>query len=908
MKKPFSYHKPKNGGRSPLTNFSRHHLDTFNGEKQESISLNNTFSITPSTITTKKLPPAIKQWMNSIYSFNKNYTKNLPAVDTIVNKIIKSFFSINPLANNPGGKKSRLVQRRFKRLSLNRIFVSKPEIKHSNDKVFITVYLFNKKKKSLLYKLKHLYENLTYKNTITSSDKESKSSSQSTKSIGITSNTLVRKSKKVGFGMLAQRKKRYILSGRAAARLYRKHKKLIGKSNSLYRFIKKSNKINAGHSPLFNKNKYKNFYSSKFATNSKNKINVLKNKGPAFYSKVLNYKKLSNLTKTKLNKFIVLLNNKTNNSVMKSKVLVTTYNNRASNMGSGLLTTSNNKNSYLTLTPSFTRSSAILKNYYYALNKYKLYSSVLEGLPLNDKYILNFGITMKDNNSNSNYLSKPLLQGQALTTNVYKYLKLRENFILGLYRPSALSRKMTLTPKTLVRKGKLNISVQKVKALYKLFTLYNNINFYNNNTYNSKVSNTLDNLSIYSSKILWNTYKLLKKSFTQITDTTFSSATLKKNSRKGGSAFKKVNLSLTNKNLLLAKAPLLRRRRTQLLAKPINKFLSLYDKNRLNRYKARLLWLRKVKGKRLSRTYITRAIRNIMLLKKLNKINRFFKKYKKVLFKKNSLVNNNFNLVSENSVATTYKLNFIKEILNKELLYVYYIKMLSFNNNIFKNWFLNSLKNIISKIYNKKVILNLVSLKYIHLNSDIFTQAITVRLRNFKKNRLNKVLRKALKLVVLSKINIYSYDIHSPVNKFIEEYYSKFKHLNMDIFSDLASTSSSKNSRTLVKSNSHLTPQYSPMTIKGLNYVQSNTINFIRHKSVFGVRLEAAGRLTKRSTASRAIFKIRYKGSLRNNTILNRSDSSTSNPAGTISNLQFTKISSKTRNGSFGLKGWLNNN
>lgn len=61
MKKPFSYHKPKNGGRSPLTNFSRHHLDTFNGEKQESISLNNTFSITPSTITTKKLPPAIKQ-------------------------------------------------------------------------------------------------------------------------------------------------------------------------------------------------------------------------------------------------------------------------------------------------------------------------------------------------------------------------------------------------------------------------------------------------------------------------------------------------------------------------------------------------------------------------------------------------------------------------------------------------------------------------------------------------------------------------------------------------------------------------------------------------------------------------------------------------------------------------------
>ena len=91
--------------------------------------------------------------------------------------------------------------------------------------------------------------------------------------------------------------------------------------------------------------------------------------------------------------------------------------------------------------------------------------------------------------------------------------------------------------------------------------------------------------------------------------------------------------------------------------------------------------------------------------------------------------------------------------------------------------------------------------------------------------------------------------------------------------------------------------------IRNLNHIQSSTINFIKYKSVFGVRLEAAGRLTKRSTASRSIFKFRYNGTLRNNPIINNSLSSVIVKNNRISNLQFTKIASKTRNGSFGLKG-----
>jgi len=71
----------------------------------------------------------------------------LPATDKIVNKLIKSYFNLSILKNN---KKSKRVEIRFKRLSLNRILVSKSEIKHSNNKATITVYVYNKSR-NLLY-------------------------------------------------------------------------------------------------------------------------------------------------------------------------------------------------------------------------------------------------------------------------------------------------------------------------------------------------------------------------------------------------------------------------------------------------------------------------------------------------------------------------------------------------------------------------------------------------------------------------------------------------------------------------------------------------------------------------------------------------------------------------------------
>jgi hypothetical protein len=72
-----------------------------------------------------------------------------------------------------------------------------------------------------------------------------------------------------------------------------------------------------------------------------------------------------------------------------------------------------------------------------------------------------------------------------------------------------------------------------------------------------------------------------------------------------------------------------------------------------------------------------------------------------------------------------------------------------------------------------------------------------------------------------------------------------------------------------------------------------------------GIRIEAKGRLTRRFTASKSVFKVRWKGGLKNvdssfkglSAIMLRGDRK--------SNVQYSMLSSKNRNGAFGVKGWV---
>ena len=120
---------------------------------------NNNYKLVPfKSITShvghvKYLPAVSKEWKNTIYNFNSNNSINLPVYDLNINSLIKGYFS---LYFNSRFLKSKYIPKWKKRKSLNKIFVSKAEVKHTNNKALITVYVYNKERKSLLKKIKQL--------------------------------------------------------------------------------------------------------------------------------------------------------------------------------------------------------------------------------------------------------------------------------------------------------------------------------------------------------------------------------------------------------------------------------------------------------------------------------------------------------------------------------------------------------------------------------------------------------------------------------------------------------------------------------------------------------------------------------------------------------------------------------
>ena len=103
----------------------------------------------------KHFPSAIREWNNSIYVFNKNALNLIPFAASSSIKLIKSFFNLYNLKVERKMRTKRLLLR-LRRLSLNKIFISNGEFKHTNNKVTITLYVFNRQKRSYLNRMKKL--------------------------------------------------------------------------------------------------------------------------------------------------------------------------------------------------------------------------------------------------------------------------------------------------------------------------------------------------------------------------------------------------------------------------------------------------------------------------------------------------------------------------------------------------------------------------------------------------------------------------------------------------------------------------------------------------------------------------------------------------------------------------------
>jgi hypothetical protein len=151
------------------------------------------------------------------------------------------------------------------------------------------------------------------------------------------------------------------------------------------------------------------------------------------------------------------------------------------------------------------------------------------------------------------------------------------------------------------------------------------------------------------------------------------------------------------------------------------------------------------------------------------------------------------------------------------------------------------------------------------LNSDIYTQAVALKLKN-RKNSLYRVLRSSLTRVDLPNVSrrtekyynlnkddllvnkirnsyinsmflakhdsLASYEMDDSLNNLLSDFYPSSDDLKLD-FKDKSSTI------TL------------PVSLE--TYV----LKTLKHLKLAGVRVEAKGRLTRRFTASRSVFKMR---------------------------------------------------
>lgn len=126
-----------------------------NTYKKKSLNSSNIMSIK------KDFFPAVRDWKNSIYVYNKNALNLIPVASRIVIKLIKQYLnSYNINVEYIVRIKRKVLFNRYRKLSVNKIFVNNGEFKHTNDKVNITLSIYNRQRLNYLLIIKKKYQRL----------------------------------------------------------------------------------------------------------------------------------------------------------------------------------------------------------------------------------------------------------------------------------------------------------------------------------------------------------------------------------------------------------------------------------------------------------------------------------------------------------------------------------------------------------------------------------------------------------------------------------------------------------------------------------------------------------------------------------------------------------------------------
>jgi hypothetical protein len=226
-----------------------------------------------------------------------------------------------------------------------------------------------------------------------------------------------------------------------------------------------------------------------------------------------------------------------------------------------------------------------------------------------------------------------------------------------------------------------------------------------------------------------------------------------------------------------------------------------------------------------------------------------------------------------------------------------YDLMYSLNQYKFNNLtFLPKLSNILNKIIGKKIEYNIINLKSIAYNTDLFTNALALKL---KKTRMNyiKSMFSILNRAYLPKINTIKERTLVKGQKNIDLYLDKYKDLN--IISNLNNINLDKLLNNINNTTNTDKNDTENKKIHNLIY------NSIGYKNMGGIRLEVKGRLTKRYRADRSVYSLKWKGGLKNVDSSFKRLSSVLFRGNSKSNTTYTLSQSKRRIGAFAVKGWI---
>jgi len=303
------------------------------------------------------------------------------------------------------------------------------------------------------------------------------------------------------------------------------------------------------------------------------------------------------------------------------------------------------------------------------------------------------------------------------------------------------------------------------------------------------------------------------------------------------------------------------------------KFFILKKLSKLNTYFKYMLEIN-------SKTIFSKRSEKINSPFKYLKKSKVYKLFNLASFYSYNLYNSNNENIEFNNMFRLFKLNSNKYILKnlkkilymnlkKVFIYKYYLGIIYLTNYKFNSNNLTELKNKLYKIYKKKININIVNIKYIYLENTMFLDALMNKLNDRKKKAL-KVIRKGLSLGRIVKLHPLFYREREENNS-NKEFNKVNDKLNNLLFN-----------------------------LENNKYI--NVMSRLKNKHVSGLRIEAKGRLTKRLTASRAVYKISYKGSLKNiyssynklSTFVLRGLSK--------SNTVYVNANSKNKNGSYGMK------